>query len=516
MSHAAAADESPATTRRLAPLLLSSLALYALLAAWFPLQRWLPRGRITIGSATERETSAAIALLLIGAALYGLYVAGAIVLWRRPASRGVSRLIWLGAIAAGGTLLAAYPVTSSDVFDYVFRARMAVTHAANPYLVVPNRFSSDPWYGYIGWPNAPSAYGPLWERLAAALAVLGGDSLHLNVLLFKLIAAVSHLATGVLIGRLADPSRRALSQYLWLWCPLGLWELAATGHNDGLMIALLLVALLAARRDRHGLAVLSLTLGALIKFLPALLLPLVVLDWMRRRDSWRLRIRVAGASLALAAVITIVLYAPFWDVPPGFADLAPADQIRAIWQGRLTTLRNISVRENFLHAAPLATINYALQRAGLDSADVRSRMSLISSGLVLAGVAWQSWHVWARRRPLETAFVGLLLWYIVGGQWFQPWYLLWLLSTLAIRPQGTRLAALWAWMIAAQASYLLQFFVLPQLGISGQTLTAQVAYLLLIYLPPLIVWLVARRAGGSRLTDAVSHASASARKSSTT
>jgi hypothetical protein len=516
--------------RRLVAILLPSAALYALLAAWFWLPALLPRGRVTIGTMTNREAAGALLLLAIGGALYGLYLAGAALLWRGSADRSIRLMVWGGAIVITLLLIGIYPVTSSDIFDYIFRGRMALRYDANPYLVVPNRFRADPYFRYVGWPNAPSAYGPLWERLSVALQTLGSESLLRNVVLIKALAAATHLAIGLVIGGLVrDPQRRIMSQYLWLWCPLALWELPAIGHNDGLLILSLLLALWVIRRQRHWLTVLALTAGALLKFLPAILLPLVALDWMRHQTTWPARLRVAALAGCLSLVPAVALYAPYWDVPPAFADLRLTEQIDAVRAGATTTLRNLAVRASFLHATPMALASYVAQTPAamsqwqrlmalpsLTAEDVRTVMSRFSTLLLAMGIVWQCWQVWFRRRDLRIAFAELCLWYLVTGLWFQPWYLLWLLALLILDPHARTLVPLWAWMITAQASYLLQFIMLPRLGISGQSLAAQSIYLIWIYALPIVAWIVLRRHEPSAAAQDDSHAHTSARKSSTT
>ncbi|WP_026370390.1 hypothetical protein [Kallotenue papyrolyticum] len=507
LEHARAEQQRiPAT---LIGVLAGQLALSLALTWWCWLPRWLPRGRVTLGTLTGREAGPTLLILALGVGAYALYLLGALVLARQPASRRALPLIWLSAGAMTLILLAAFPVTSTDIFDYIFRGHMALRYGANPYVIVPNRFQSDPFYRYIGWPNAPSAYGPLWERLSMTLVELGGTALLRHVLLFKALAAASHLLIGLLIGQLAPPRWRSLSCYLWLCCPLALWELAGAGHNDGLLILALLLALLAVRRRGYALAVLALVAGALIKFLPALLLPLVVLAWLREPASWSRRLGRLACALLLALIPMVALYAPYWDLPADLASRPLAEQLAAIWAGRRTTLYNLSVRANFLHATPMAWLSYLAQRlivapttrdAQID--DLRRIISLLSNLLLLLGLLWQSWWSWLRHRPLATAFFGLLVWYLLSGLWFQPWYLLWLLALLALRPPGWALIILYTWSITAQASYLLQFIVLPRLEIGGQTLAAQSLYLALIYPLPLLVWWLTRP---SRLRRRLQH-----------
>lgn len=490
----------------LGSILLSTLALYGLLTwlGWLP--AWIARGRVSIGTLTDRRTEGLVLLALIGVALYTLYAAGALLILRFGSSRHINALVWAGAIAASGVLLWSYPVTSTDVFDYFFRSRMAIEYGANPYLQLPRAFPDDPFLRYVGWPNAPSAYGPLWELISVALLTLGGGSLQNAILLYKALAIVTHLLCGWLIQQLIpDPQHKTLGAYLWLLSPLALWELAAIGHNDGLIVLALLAAIWAARADRHWLAVLALVAGALFKFLPAIFIPLIVLRWLRRQASWRRRGAVLAAAVALCALPTIAFYAPYWDVPANLAALPFADQIAAVWQGRATTLRNFAVREGFLHAAPLALLSYALQTdnavaainslvlslglAPIDKLFVRSMISSLGTLLLAVGLLWQCWRVWFRNRDLPRAIGGLLLWYILAGsQWFQPWYLLWLLGIWALQPRRPALAWLTVWAMMAQASYLLQFIVLPNLKISGQTLQAQQLYLALIFGAPLLLW----------------------------
>jgi hypothetical protein len=494
----------PSDRRRWLLVLLAMMELlYVGLALTFPVVSWLPRGRVSIGTATGRSTGATIALALLGCALYACYVSGAVLLWRGPLPR-MTRWLWLGALAAVGALAWTYPVTSTDIFDYLFRSHMLAEYGANPYLALPNQFKTDPWFRYIGWPNAPSAYGPLWEIIGVQLARWGGTSLLVNVLLLKALAIGAWAACGCLIQHLAPQRWQQLCLYVWMWSPLALWEFAANGHNDGLLVVSLLAALLAVRRNKYWAAVLALTAGALFKFLPALFLPLVVLAWMRRERTWHRRFAIGAWSIVLFAVPVALLYAPFWDLPAQFALLSFADKLRAIAAGADATLRNMGVREGFLNAAPLAVLSYLLQTPAslaqintllmpaqpLTSEAVRLVVSQAGTIVLLVGMLWQSWQVWHHGRALIPAFAALMLWYVlVSSQWFQPWYVLWLLSLYTVRPERTSFAWLTAWALMAQGSYLLQYIVFPRLEIRGQTLEAQVWYVVAIYGLPLLVWM---------------------------
>lgn len=451
----------------------ASLLVYVALVQRFPLLRYLDVPRANAGSITNRSPSAALLLLVGGVMLHAAYSVAVLQCWStEPRERRLRPLVWGYALIAGLVLVAIWPVTSTDVFDYLFRGRMAAQYGANPYILPPNRFNNDPLFRYVGWPNAPTAYGPLWELMSGRMAALGGASVLRNVLLHKALALATFLLCGWVLERMTrvrGPQAQMLASTLWLWSPLALWEIVAAGHNDGFLILSLLLAIWATTNGRHRWAATALVVGALFKFLPLILLPLVVVHGMRRRETWPSRLRLAMEIGVISGVLIVLAYVPFWD---GFA-----------------TLDNIGLREKFLNAAPLALLTFGLSTQ-LPGDAVRAAVSRFGSVLLLGGILWQMWHIW-RGRDLTRASLGLLAWYLIfASQWFQPWYVLWLLALLALRPSRALFAAIETWAISGQASYLLQYFGLTWLGWRGNELPGQVLYFLVIFVPPLIVFAI--------------------------
>lgn len=476
-------------------VLVAGAAIYTVLAWHYRLVPTLPKLRAQVGSLSKGSWTAATYLALAGIALHGLYVLGGLICWRIVPTQRVIYAVWFGAAAVAVILISIYPVTSTDIFDYLFRGRIAAHYGQNPYIALPNQFKKDPLFATIGWPNAPSAYGPLWEMLSQALAMVGGASLLLNVLLHKTVGVLTYLLCGGAIWRITRASGRhmqLLGSYLWLWSPLTIWEILAAGHNDGLLILSVLLGIWACERGYTRWAVLALTVGTLLKFLPVILLPLVVVYGMRSLTTWRARLRLLAESVVLFGVVTVLAYWPYWAGPQ--------------------TLHNIAVREEFATSAPLAVLSYGLREAGVlqwinatlqalglphpaNGHDVMAAVSRSGSALLALGLTWQLWQIWRNGRGIARAVFGLLLWYLVlGSQWFQPWYVLWLLGLLALRPERRTWAWISVWALAGQASYLLQFFGQPylfrQLGATwgGQRFATQALYGIIIFLPPLLVW----------------------------
>lgn len=457
-------------------LTFASLGIYAALVVYFPIGDFVNIPRANVGSITTREPLAAVLLALAGILLHAIYIIATRICWRSKLQVNLTPLIWGYSLAAGLLLILIWPITSTDIFDYVFRARMAAHYGANPYIDLPNRYSNDPLFKYLGWPNAPSAYGPLWELMSARLSVIGGLSVWRNVIVHKIVALAMYLLCGVAIVKTARAEGRTdtlLGSMIWLWSPLALWEIVAIGHNDGFLVLSIVLALWATAKGKHWWAAVALVIGALFKFLPAILLPLVVVYGLRQRSSWLARLRFVAAVGSMALVLIVLSYAPYWQ---GFQ-----------------TLYNIGVREKFLNAAPLALVTYTLSHWWpIDT--VRPIVSSIGTGLLALGLLWQMWQIWRHGRDLWTASFGLLVWYLTfASQWFQPWYILWLLALIAIRPRQRTWGWVETWAISGQASYLLQYFILSWLGWPGNQLPAQIIYFVLIFLPPFIVWSIGRR-----------------------
>jgi hypothetical protein len=330
-----------------------------------------------------------------------------------------------GAIVAWSVLLLQYPFGADDVFDNILRGRMIDVYGANPYLEVGGAFPSDPFFPYAAWINAPSVYGPAWELTAALTTRLAGMGVVENVIAFKLLGALFLAGSGALIAlTLAREDRgRVLAGVIALvWHPVILYETLGNGHNDIAMVFWIIAAAWAASRNRYTLAVVSLTIGALFKFVPLMLLPAMIALAFRHWPGRRERFRFLLASALLSASIAVLVYAPFWrgiktlglwwrvDL---FSSSMPSvvrlllEPVAGAWAaGRIVTL-----------IALLTTFGFAVWRA--------RRMP--------ASAPWKSFAA--------TAATTLLFFLLVTCPWRMQWYSLWPLAVSALLPPG-RISAL--------------------------------------------------------------------------
>jgi alpha-1,6-mannosyltransferase len=185
---------------------------------------------------------------------------------------------------------------------------MWALYGANPYLHGPHAIALDPLYPYVGakWVTMPSAYGPLFTALSVPLA---GLDIATSAFAYKLIAALATLALVATVWNGArlrglDPVKAAALVGL---NPLLVLYGVGGGHNDLLMLALLLagVYLLLGRRDRAAGGMIVVSAG--IKLTALLLLPFAVAGQRPAGAARRGRAILVGASAAAVSLATVGL-----------------------------------------------------------------------------------------------------------------------------------------------------------------------------------------------------------------
>ncbi len=369
-------------------------------------------------------------LLDAGALLvaYALLVGGLAYLWRRGTFTDVPRVgvvLAAGALVFAGTLLWVYPVFAIDMLFYALHARIWVKYGANPLIVPPSRFLWDPWIALKGeWVNTASPYSPLWEGLASLPArAFGPDQMGAIMLSLKAIAALAYLADAYLVARLAATlwpeswPRRAL---IFAWNPLVLLELVGNGHNDGVMLVFLLLAvwLLVARREMA--AHVALALAALIKVTPLFLWPLLWVWGLARRPTWAARLRYTLAVAAVVAGTLAVFAVALWPDP--WAWQAPHEGDTA---GRSPQALAILIAMAYQVPEAYTRVQRGFQAGFL----------LVYAGLALwlARRTWQAYregesHRQAVHRLLAVWFGTLVAVIILFASNWRPWYATWLLA----------------------------------------------------------------------------------------
>ena len=393
-------------------------ALVYLLA--FSLPYWLPSHSLNLKDElyafAARQPWRGVLFYAALAVLFGLYL----IAYRLVARPGRKRVgpwfVGLWTLIFCLLLIPVQPITSSDVYGYVFQGRIVAVLGENPFAHLYKDFAADPFYFCVTFRDLPATtgYGPLWIAIEAGLGWLAGNRLLLSLCLFKGLAAALHLLSAGLVyatlERLA-PERSVAGMLFFAWNPLLLHELVGNAHNDAAVAALSLLGFYLLSRNRGSLAVPCFTAAALVKPVALLWLPLAALWLLTQSHGWPARVRCALAIAALVIVPTVAAYAPFWAGAATFRGLLAQGDIHG------NSLPNLLIQ--------------ALWSVWPDATDQIVTGAKFVTVLIFAPFYLS--QLWVARKDLVRASFDVMLFYLlfVGFQ-FMPWYLAWLLVPAAL------------------------------------------------------------------------------------
>lgn len=215
-----------------------------------------------------------------------------------------------------GVIVLAPPVRKADLFYYAFQGRMIAHAGLNPYSTPPRALEADPWFSFVSpvWRDLTTGYGPSWLLISAGLdRVLdrsGSQSELVRVVVgLRALFALSILASAALLWDILGallPRSRSRAVVAFTWNPSVL--VVGLEHNDVVMLALALGGVALHLRGRRGLAVVLLTLSAMVKYYTLPLL-VVYLIWQMRDPtrSWCGR----GVLPLWSLLLLLALVAPF-------------------------------------------------------------------------------------------------------------------------------------------------------------------------------------------------------------
>jgi hypothetical protein len=281
----------------------------------------------------------------------------------------------------------------------------------------------DSLYPYIGskWTYTPTVYGPLFTELSYLLAPL---SIAASVLAYKAIAAVASLATIALVWNSArlrgiNPVKAAALVGL---NPLVVIYGVGGGHNDLLMMVVLMagVYLVLAQRPRSGAAMI--TAAAAIKLTAGVMLSLAIASGGGRRARDHRRDVLIGAAAGAAALIGLSL----WWFGTGPVHL-------------FATVQKVQ-SEGDWHSIP----GFVGAVLGKSFGHV---VSVILALLFVCVFAWLFRQTWRGKLDWINAGAWTALALLITASSLLPWYVVWLLPLAALATDRR----LWRVAIAATA-----------------------------------------------------------------
>jgi alpha-1,6-mannosyltransferase len=330
-------------------------------------------------------------------------------------------------VLAHVTFALAPPLFSADVFGYIDYARLGVLHGLDPYSHGAADAVRDPVTPFVRWHDIATPYGPLFTFVSSPLAWL---SVPAALWVCKSLAALLSLACVALVWRIAR--RRGIEPVPAIVFvglnPLLLAYGVGGAHNDFLLLALVLGAVLLVLEERPagGGTVAALAVG--IKASAGLVLPFLMLGAQPRRRA------AVGACAGLAALLALA-FAAFGGGALGFVS-----QIRE--QQQLVASQSVPSRLSAW--------------LGFDAIPAGMRLAI---GLAFAAVVLTLlWRAWRGRLDWLAGAGWATLALLLSTAWLVPWYVVWVLPLAAVgRDRRLSIATLLfcAYVVATRITYQL-------------------------------------------------------------
>ena len=285
-------------------------------------------------------------------------------------------------------LLPAAPSLSTDVYRYVWDARVS-SAGIDPYAYAPAApevagLRDADIYPRLNHSTWRTVYPPVAQTLFGAVYRVAPDNVFALKVAFGLAELLALTALVLLLRTLEIPLGRLT---IYAWNPLLIVEIWGSGHLDALVLAAVTIAALASARRRDGIAAIFLGIGTLVKLYPAVLLLLLP---SRRRVS-------VYALFGLVMIAGTLAAGGFghWPIMP-------------IWR---------YVSDEYF--------NPGLVRALVNE----PWAALAATAIWVVAIAWRE-----RAGSLAERAAPMIAGVIVLGANVFPWYVVWLVPFLAVRP----------------------------------------------------------------------------------
>jgi len=400
---------------------------------------------------------------------------------------------------------------SHDIFDYLFRGRLMAEYQANPLVDVPEDFSlSTPYSRYLAWRKYVDTYGPVWEASSAAVSWsvhqvaewLGwwdedapvcpksSESCRLLIVYitgYRLLAIVLTGLSGYLIFNMVRQEQSSLAPLAlaaWLLNPLTLFASALGGHNDVVMLVLVLLCWGCLQRQRPFLAILVLIMAAHVKLTALIWLPACSL-WILWRWGWERALKIGLVSIASGLVLSWLLYAPFggWETLPRMLDERSRFLANSLWR--------------ILYHQLIYGWNWSKESARLLSTGLPNWLSAIGAMIIplwtfnFRPARWRTDSVdptEAERKLWRALTTVSMLYLLVGTFWFQHWYVLWVLAPAVLSHDRGFIQSSLPWLVfGALSSNVGMSYLLATVLESAPRIVNYITVVTIIWGPLLIV-----------------------------
>ncbi len=216
------------------------------------------------------------------------------------------RAFWYIAAAWVVPLAIAGPLFSKDIYSYAALGEM-VSHHISPYNYGPNVLGGTPYLTTVDpfWGNAKTPYGPFFLGISWLITTLTLHHAFATMIGLRVLALVSGIVIAIYIPRLAGlfGFDKGVAFTLAVLSPVTIYHLISAGHNDVLMLALLLAGLYYAKLSRPILGIVLVTLAALVKVPAEIGVLYIGWTWLGDQKSFKDRIRPVVSGFVISAIV---------------------------------------------------------------------------------------------------------------------------------------------------------------------------------------------------------------------
>jgi hypothetical protein len=375
--------------------LVSSIIYLANFRLGFFIKRWLPL------------TTDMHIFLFQFLTLYFLYILGLTLIFSKlqqfRSSRGLVIFVFLAAVFFRISLIPTTPILSSDIYRYVWEGRVQ-WQGKNPYLYAPaseelTSLRDEAIYPHINRKSHTTVYPAGAQIFFFISRAITGDSLHALKGIFVLFDLITMI---LLIKLLRAYGLEEIRFYIYAWNPLVIYEVAHSGHLEGLVGLLVVLSFYLYVSDRKTASVAALAVASGMKLYPALLLPVLV----HRGERLKAVLTFSGCFLAL--------YLPYcWSAGKKIVGFLP------IYFGKSYESFNLGLKYFLMHVFP-----------GLDY----FFLTKVFFGIILLIALVFFLKEKGKEEAVKYGYIMICLLLVLMPASLHPWYVLWLLPFLAFYP----------------------------------------------------------------------------------
>ncbi len=364
----------------------------------------------------QRPTGLLVILMMLAGAVHLMAI------WLLPMLAKPTRGWWVWIILVGvamrALMLPSTPMLETDYYRYLWDGAV-VAHGSNPYTYAPEailageaprrlvelREMAGLVLERVNYPRLTTIYPPTAQAGFAVGYLIAPCRIEgLRIAWFGFDVITFGLLIG-LLRHLALPTSAAL---IYWWNPLLIKEGYNTAHMELVVLPFLVAALWLAVRGRLIASGVALALAVGAKLWPVLLLPALL--WQQGRSREMIGMAASGFTVLSALFILPMLLS-------GFREDAGVRAYASYWQV------NATIYQGFYLLGDWVAPNHPHGSARL-----------------LVGLVLLSWTAWLTLRPAADghAMCERALWITAAlfllSPTQLPWYWLWMLPMLAIRP----------------------------------------------------------------------------------